>query len=196
MKSFDIKEGEEWAGSMWARRYHRVSGLTCFQGDSRWRFELDMSECPDGTTIKLCGLAWISPNFKRVQEGGWRSLFSLTHEDSDRVIAVKQGDFIALKTYQYRSGRLVRGFKSIGLTRHNQTFSLCIEVDGSPFNGAIDYSLQLDSSEDLFDLQHVGLDMSEHQDRLWLGTHRSFAHAIGYNQPHAPADIRIKAKVI
>lgn len=203
MTRFEISEGDVWAGNMWKRHANGVSGLTC---GSRWSWDLslDMSECPDGTTIKLCGVATV-PFFRynRVRRAGIGQLLSFTHEDSDRIIATKKRGSVLLRAYSYRQGHgpATYGMPSetpldsfterIGKVAHGERFSVDIYYAASVVGVE-------DSQGTVFCVRDAeGLPLSNslvlrRRDRPTPALkHKTFAHARGYKQSHAPADIHI-----
>jgi hypothetical protein len=193
MTQFKIKEGEVWAGNFWKRHRTRVSGLTTGQF-FRWNLKLDMTRCEPGTTIKLCGISTASPfRWKRVKRGGWEQAGSLTHEDSERVIATKKSaGSIALKTYTYKNGygpateMSSRFSASEHLGEVGEANRFTIFIDERP--GEVKYTLKDATNE----RSHVTVPRERGLGKL---KHRTFAHAKGYKQPNAPADILIEADV-
>jgi hypothetical protein len=193
MTTFEIPKGDVWAGSFLKRHWNRVSGLT-FGKQFQWNIELDMTKCPIGTTIKLCGISTASPfRWQRVSKGGWSEAFNFTHEDSDRVIATKKSDSkIELSSYIYRKGcgpstEMPQNFeasKKLGVVEENSEFWLMI-TEGSESTA---YSLNSQNQKNF-------VNMPRNQPMGWR-KHRTFAHAKGYNQPNSPANIQIKANVL
>lgn len=191
MNKFDIKEGEVWAGNFFKRHWHRVSGLAAGERFS-WRISLDMSGVPAGTTIKLCGVSTASPfRYERVKKDGWGQLFSLTHEDSDRLIATsKPGGKIALKTYAYRNG------EGPSTTGRGISEKICEIGNGRPFRVHIDHLDEVTkyTVQDMITDVHTA--EAERNRPQGLLKHRTFAHAKGYKQPNSPGDIHIRAEVL
>lgn len=199
--SFQIPKGDVWAGNFFKRHRSDVSGLTTGSSWS-WDFKLDMSDCPDGTTIKLCGVSTASPfRFNRVKLGGWEQLFSFTHEDSDRFLATKSGNQIVLKTYVYRQGY------GPATTMEKAPVRRFSEKAATVENGAR-FTLRVEYTEGCADCgsnsKPRGTDFHVEQPNLPVQTvfhrrvrkpsflkHKTFAHAKGYKQPVAPGNINI-----
>lgn len=189
MNTFEIQKGEVWAGSFFKRHWTRVSGLTV-GSKFQWRLSLDMSNVPEGTTIKLCGISTASPfRYERLQ-GGIGQLASFTHEDSDRIIATsKQNDQIQLRAYAYRNG------KGPATTGEGFSKPICEVPQRQSFEVQIDHS----KNDTRYMVRRgnntnsVFIDRDRPQGFL---KHRTFAHAKGYKQPHSPGNIEIQAKVL
>lgn len=187
MKNFPIPTSKVWAGSVVSRHWNRLSGLYLPSKLNGWQLKIDFGECEPGTTIKVCGLAYLTCSFNRVRRGGFHELLSFTHEDSDRIIATRTKTGIKLRVYSYRSG--------VGPATPSQTPNL------KAYNGS--ELCEIENGE-VFDLV-IGngewrLEGSKTVTKPTPKTplhnlvSKSFAHAKGYKQPHAPSLIKIKAK--
>lgn len=193
MTKFQIQKGDVWAGNFFKRHWNRVSGLT-YGKQFEWRFKLDMTECPVGTTIKLCGISTASPfRWKRVSKGGWSQTLNFTHEDSDRVIATKKSDSeIELSSYIYRKGcgpstEMSQDFeasKKLGTVEEKSYFELHVEERNRTTSYGLDDGVKFET-----------VNMLRNQPMGWF-KHRTFAHAKGYKQPYSPADIYIEANIL
>lgn len=203
MTRFEISEGDVWAGNLLKRHWHRVSGLT-YGSSWKWDLRLDMSRCPDGTTIKLCGVAMVSPfRYNRVRTGGLGQLPSFTHGDSDRFLATKTGDSITLKTYSYRQGYGPGTDSALEKTPLTTFSEKVAEVShGQRFTAEMYHAAAVAGNEDLEGTVFMVLDeygnpipddlvIARRERNTTALKHRTFAHAKGYEQPHAPADIHI-----
>lgn len=191
MITFWIREGDRWAGSRLSRLRH-VSGPVLISSTHAWMLSVDMTDCPFGTHMKVIGVAEVSPfRFDRVRHGGLEQIASPTHEDSDRIIAVNHGDTVGLRTYAYRSGRgpSTTGEGSVdGIVLSRR---LCSVKQGEAFCADIEYTRYSVTTR----VTRRGGDTSavcvpRTRPPTVFG-HVSFAHAIGYRQPHAPGDIRV-----
>ena len=185
MRSFEIEEGDVWAENFFSRQWSGLSGIT-LENNFQWRFRLDMSGCPDGTTIKLCGASVASPfRFERVKKDGLGQILSFTHEDSDRIIATKTSDEISLQTYVYRNGS---GPSTDGSNDSKRIVSV---ENREPFSVGMD----LEDDKTRYSISKKSGTWSRVHERsvdLPFLKHKTFAHAKGYKQPSAPGLIKIE----
>ena len=197
MTTFTIPEGGTWAGSMWERHRTGVSGVRRTQENTSWVLSIDMSDCPVGTTIKVCGLAWLYFSFKRINKRGWSDLSAFTHEESDRLIATrtKEGR-INLRAYSYVNGDIVHGPRSTTV-RNNEQFKYGITIRSTPAGSTkVKHNVWTADEDSTTDYGipkiHQWNLSTKYRDRsIPFLCHRSFAHAIGHNQEVSPGDIDI-----
>lgn len=203
---FSLHTGDTWAGSMPLRHLYRVSGPLPTPRVAQWDMRADMTDVPVGTTIKLCGLAYVSPQrWQRVLKAGWRHALSFTHEDSDRVLLTRTRHGLKLRTYVYRLG--------VGAVTHEWkkhlpyidewSETLCFIPEGQHF------AVRLRPTDEGTHYECVvgdpfATDAHGHPNRRTLHqtfvprrrtlpylAHRTFAHAHGHEQDESPGTIHI-----
>ena len=217
MDTYTIEKGTVRAANMWKRHTGgRVSGLCTVPDRLEWDMSITMPGCPVGTHMKLCGLVYLTPTFERVKLGGWHELLSLSHENSDRVMAMKTESGIKIRTYTYRDGhgpatemKPNLHFEDLGTVKRGALFRLELVPNEVEFDVPNHHSVgtyrgkRVVSTWRLFSLDKTGggtsvslLGKADNVSRRpsRFG-HYTFAYAGGYKQPTAPGDINITCEL-
>lgn len=201
---YKVKKGDVKASNMWKRHMGGVSGLCLVPNKVEWNMSINMSDCPIGTHMKLCGLIYLTPTFNRVKLGGWHELLNFSHENSDRVMVTKTGSGLKLRTYTYRDGygpstemKPLLEFKDLGTVDENEQFNLTLYPNYHSF-GLPNGKERITSTWNLIylDPSNTQINTVENAPRKFSRFgHYTFVHVGGYKQPTAPCDININCKV-
>lgn len=179
MYDFTIRKGDQWPRWGWDRIRYNLPPLTC-KTSFRWRCRVDMSRCPIGTSIKLCG-TWELWPFRNEREH-WTHW---THEDSDRLVVARTEDGLRVSAYGYRRGEG-------GVTGTGKYHEPLIKV---PNNYRFDIRLTINKNETVYAAWCNDLDLIEHvsfaRDKRSSLRGHALCHASGNHGDVAPADIDV-----
>jgi hypothetical protein len=176
---FHIPKDKTWVRPFWKRAvYNCFVGFT-FQSREVWKLRVDFGEnVKDGESIKLVGFSEVRPfSYQRVKNGGWGQLFSPTHEDSDRIVAVKNGDKISVHAYVYRNGLGPSTASRQELQNRDFMKKLGTVENGEPFFVEIDVTEDKTIFEYMKENRYVSFPrQSKSLARWWTMPHSAGAH--------------------